>query len=273
MPTDIQLEIYNKIRDGICGSIRYNLVSKNAIEVVTPFIDWKGSKVSVFITENGHLTDGGQVLSQLKSLRVIDNYYDWNFKDDFLDRYCIQQIRGNLEAFNVEFFADILKYIQGIARLPNYFEPKPIYSVADSFPTKVKKVAKDALINFAPRNLSNEALQFWVSEFTNERKIPYNGIEVQSDMSPRKFYRMVQIISHATSAITDRRQHVESKILHPVLLKKNISSVEMIAVTEDLNAYPSDSRSLLRQESNEIIELRRENSGLRLAEVLIEAEA
>ncbi len=273
MPTDLQLELFNKIREGICGSVQYNLVSKNAIEVATPFVDWKGSKVSVYITENGHLTDGGQVLSQLKSLRVIDNYYDWNFKEDFLNRYCIQQVRGNLEASNVEFFADILKYIQGVTRLPNYFESKPIYSIADNFPTKVEKVAKEALMNFVPSDMPHEERAVWVSEFTKERRIPYNGIEVKSDMSPTKYYRMIQIISHASSTVTDRRQHVESKVLHPVLLKKNISSVEMIAVTEDLNEYPSDSRNLLKQESNEIIELKRENSAMRLAEVLVEAEA
>ena len=266
---ELQLSIFNKMRDEICSTVRYNGAGKNAIEVKTPFLDWKGAQISIFITEDGQITDGGQILSQLKSLRVIEDYDSWEFKLDFLHRSCIQQVRGSLQASDKEPHA-ILKYIQGIARLPNYFEPKAIYSISDKFPIKARKVAIEALIPFAPKGFSEDP-RLWASEFVKERKIRLNGIEVQSDMSPKKYHRMVQIISHATSGSSDRKQHVSAKVLDSVLWKRKSSKVEMFAVVEDLNPYPPESRNLLKEEANEIIQLKQENSGARLARILVEA--
>lgn len=269
MATELQLSLFNKIKEEICSTLRYNAVGKNAIEVKTPFLDWKGAQISFFITEDGKVTDGGQILSQLKSLRVIEDFNNWEFRLDFLHRSCIQQVRGSLQATDDEAKA-ILKYIQGIARLPNYFEPKAIYSTSDKFPLKVRKVAVEALMPLAPHDAAEDP-HIWASEFVKERKIQLNGIEVQSDMSPRKYHRMVQIISHATSSTSDRRQHVSAKVLDSVLWKRKTSRVEMFAVVDDLNPYPPESRNLLKEESSEIIQLKSESSGIRLAEILVEA--
>lgn len=266
--TELQLSVFNRIKEEISNRVRYNAVGKNAIEVKTPFLDWKGAQISIFITEEGRITDGGQILSQLKSLRVIEDYDNWEFKLDFLHRSCIQQVRGSLQAADTQSQA-ILKYIQGIARLPNYFEPKAIYSTSDKFPIKARRVAVEALIPFAPQDSAVDP-RLWASEFVKERKIPLNGIEVQSDMSPKKYHRMVQIISHATSGSSDRKQHVSAKVLDSVLWKRKSSRVEMFAVVEDLNPYPPESRNLLKEEANEVIQLKRENSGARLAEILVD---
>ncbi|MCK9406756.1 MAG: hypothetical protein M0Q47_10165 [Methanothrix sp.] len=267
MANELQLSIFNKIKEEICSTLRYNAVGKNAIEVKTPFLDWKGAYISFFITEDGRITDGGQILSQLKSLRVIEDFNNWEFRLDFLHRSCIQQVRGSLQATNDEEKA-LLKFIQGISRLPNYFEPKPIYSVNDKFPIKVRREAIKALIPFVPQDYEKDPL-IWASEFVKERRIHLNGLEVQSDMSPKKYYRMVQIISHATSSSSDRKQHVSAKVLDSVLWKRKISSVEMFAVVEDLNPYPPESRHLLKEESVEIIQMKKTNSSTRLAEILI----
>jgi hypothetical protein len=45
----------------------------------------------------------------------------------------------------------------------------------------------------------------------------------------------------------------------------------MFAVVDDLNPYPPESRNLLKEESSEIIQLKSESSGIRLAEILVEA--
>ncbi len=268
MVTESQLDVFNKIKEKISNTVVYNVVGKNAIEVRTPFLDWKGAQISIFITEDGQITDGGQILSQLKSLRVIEDFNNWEFKLDFLHRSCIRQVRGSLQAADTDSQA-ILKYIQGIARLPNYFESKPIYSTADKFPIKARRVAVEALIPFAPRDSARDP-RLWASEFVKERKIQLNGIEVQSDMSPKRYHRMVQIISHATSGSSDRKQHVSAKVLDSVLWKRKSSKVEMFAVVEDLNPYSPESRNLLKEESNEIIQLKQEKSATRLAEILIE---
>jgi hypothetical protein len=97
LATEIQLNIFNKIKEEISNTVSYNAVAKNAIEVKTPYLDWKGAQISIFITEDGQITDGGQILSQLKSLRVIDDYNNWDFKLDFLHRSCIEQVRGSLQ--------------------------------------------------------------------------------------------------------------------------------------------------------------------------------
>lgn len=267
--TDSQIGLFKKIKDEICNNIQYEPTSKNAIEITTPFLDWKGAQVSFFITENGQITDGGKTLSQLKSLRVIDDFNEWDFKEDFFYSYCIQQTRGRLEPVD-EDPAGILRYVQGITRLPNYFEPKPIHSVADKFPSTVRKIAIKTLMPFAPFK-SQEERQAWAKNFTNPRNIPLNGIEIQSDMSPSNYFRMILIISHATSSATDRKQHVESKVLHPVLWKRKekVHQIEVYPIVERLNDYPQEARALLKQESNDVVERSKEGFEDKLKELLL----
>lgn len=271
LANDIQLYLYKKIKNEICDSVSYDITGRNAIEVVTPFLDWKGAPVSFYITEDGKITDGGQILSQLKSLRAIGDFNKWPFRATFFKQSCIEEIRGRLVPINDD-PENILSYIQGIARLPNYFEPKPIYSTVDRYPDRVKTMTINALLPFAPSGFpENERLR-WASEFTKDRSIPLlNGIEVRSDMSPRIYSRMLQIISHATSGSTDKKQHVEAKILHPVLWKREDPKVEMYAIVDTLEAYAHESRALLRQESGgNIIETCESGAEKEIARILLE---
>jgi hypothetical protein len=269
LTNETQLKLFNKIKLAICDTVQYHEVGKNAIEVVTPFIDWKGASVSVFITEDGRLTDGGQILSQLKSLRVIEDFNNWDFKFDFFQRSRIQQLRGNLEPLDIDSVSDILSYIQGITRLPNFFEPKPIYATSDKFPIIARDVALDALINIAPYDEFDKR-EKWATKFIKARNIPLNGFHIESDMSPSKYYRLIKIISHATSSMSDRKQHVSAKVLDSLLWKRDEPDVELYVIVDDVDAYPKESKSLLREESEEIIQIKSDRSGARLAEILTE---
>jgi hypothetical protein len=268
--TDLQLGVYKKIKDEICNSVNYNIAGKNAIEVVTPFLDWKGVQVSFYITEDGKITDGGRILSQLKSLRAIEDFNNWPFRSGFFKQSCIEQERGRLVPINDD-PKNVLSYVQGITRLPNYFEPKPIYSTMDRYPDRVRAMTIDALRPFAPSGYPEDERLKWATMFTKERTIKLNGIEVRSDMSPKRYFRMIQIFSHATSGSTDKRQHVEAKILHPVLWKREVPEVEMYAIVETLDAYASESRALLRQESDgNIIETCETGAEKEIARLLME---
>ena len=87
-----QEALFSKIKEAICNSIEYSLVRKNAIKVTTPYLDWMGAPVSIYITEEGHITDGGQTLNQICSLRANEDFEYWPYKIDYFERYNIQQI-------------------------------------------------------------------------------------------------------------------------------------------------------------------------------------
>ena len=270
-PNKLQLDIFNEIKKELCDSVEFYPVNRDAIEVTTPYLDWNGSEVSVFITKDGRITDGGETISQMESLKIIDDFDNWPFKLDFLHRYNIDLVRGCLEPNDARSSKNIIRYIQGITRLLSYFEPKPIYDASEQYPYKVHKMTIDALLPYAPANYLEEERRLWATEFTRERPIKLNGIEVRSDMSPRKYFRMVQIISHATSSKYDKRQHVEAKVLHPVLWKRKEQRVEVYFIIEDLSAYPPESRRLLRQESQEnIIETIDTGSQRQIGKIMME---
>lgn len=271
MVSELQSELFNKIKKEMCSSIEFYPVSRNAIEVTTPFLDWNGAEVSIFITEDGQITDGGETISQMKSLKIIDDFDNWPFKLDFLHRYNIAVVSGRLEPNNTNSLKNIIRYIQGITRLPSYFEPKPIYDASEQYPNKVHKMTIEALLPYAPANFLDDQRILWARAFTKERPISLNGIEVRSDMSPRKYHRMVQIVSHATSSGNIKKQHVEAKVLHPVLWKRKESKIDVFFILEDLQAYSSELRTLLRQESKEnIIETCDINSKKLIGKIMME---
>lgn len=272
MANKIQLDIFEKIKKEVCDNIKPYQVGKNAIEVSTPFLDWNGAAVSIYITEDGRITDGGEILSQMMSLQIFDDFNNWPFREDFFSRYYIKQAGACLESNDPDSSRNILKYIQGISKLPNYFEPKPIYEAPEQYPYKVRKMTVDALLPFAPSTYTNDDKLSWAKEFTKERPIKLNGIEVRSDLSPRRHLRMVQIISHASSNKYVKKQHVDSKVLPPVLWKRKEYRAEVYFIVEDLSVYPAESRTLLRQESNEnIIETIDSSSGKQIGKIMLEA--
>lgn len=265
----IQRDIFNFIKETICGAVNYTLVAQNAIKVETSFLDWKGTPVSIYVTENGEITDGGSTINQLRALRVFDDFEDWPFKEDFFYRSKISPEGIDLMPQEPKNKDSLLAYIQGIARLPYFFEPKPIETVADKFPSVVRESAIEAIIELYPKEDVNTSKR-WAASFAEPRTFElYTGLKVYSDMSPKRENLMVQIISHENSSPSIKRQHVSSKILSPVLLKRENSKVQAYAVIHDLKEYPIDSRNLLHQEAEGIIELRQENSKYQLAELLV----
>lgn len=270
-PNDIQLKIFKELKNELCNSIDLYPVSMGAVEVTTPFLDWNGSEVSIFITKDGRVTDGGEIISQMESLRIIEDFDNWPFKLDFFHRYNTNLVSGCLEPNDVRTIKNVVKYIQGITRLISYFEPKPIYDLSEQFPHKVHKMVIDALLPYAPTNYEEAKRHLWAAEFTKEREITVNGIAVRSDMSPRRYLRMVQIISHATSTKYVKKQHVDAKVLHPVLLKRKEEKAEVYFIVEDLRLYEPESRKLLRQESQEnIIETIDSKSQRQIGKIMIE---
>lgn len=264
-----QEALFAKIKEAICGSIECFSVRKNAIKVTTPYLDWMGSPVSLYITEDGRITDGGQTLNQISSLRVIEDFEYWPFKLDYYERYNIQQIRGSLDLCYLDSPDGILRYIQGISRLPTFFEAKPISTAEDKFPQTVRRTILDTLINDYPERPRDDPIG-WAVKLTRPRSIKLDGITIHSDMSPANKNRLIQIISHANSSTSDKRQHVASKLLDPLLWRRENPYVEMFAVVYDLSKYPNDSRSLLQQEADGIFEMKDDLARKRVAEAVVQ---
>ena len=220
-----QISIFNILKEDICESVEAIPVNKNAIKITTPFIDWKGSLVSIYVTEDGKVTDGGDTINQLRSLRVIDDFEEWPFQLDYFNRYNIQIIRNSLEPIDIESKSVLLDYVQGIARIPSFFEPKPIHSSADNYPIIARTIAKEGLIETF--NMSPED----VLKYTNPNTINLkSGRSIQNEMSPLNENKIIKIISHSSSTSTDKRQHVDHKVLSSVLWKRENSKVQLYAI-------------------------------------------
>lgn len=249
----------------ICESVEAIPVSEEAIEIITPFIDWKGCPVSIFVTKEGNITDGNETINQLKSLRVIDEFEEWLFQEDYFSRYQIQKIGDSLEPTNPESPDALLSYIQGIARIPGFFRFKPISSKADYYPTIAIEFTKEGLIEKYQLS-AQQALNY-----LTPRRIDLKfGLIVINDMSPKKENRLFKIISHATGTTTDKRQHVRSKVLDPVLWMQENPDIHFYAILENINEYPRDSQELLKQKADDIIETRIPESKFELANLLFE---
>jgi len=264
-----QEALFAKIKEAICSSIECSSVRKKAIKVTTPYLDWMGAQVSLYVTEEGRITDGGQTLNQISSLRVVEDFEYWPYKLDYFERYNIQQIRGSLDLCYLDSPDGILKYIQGISRLPTFFEAKPISAIEDKFPQTVRRAILDTLITDYPERPRDDPIG-WALKLTKPRSIKLDGITIHSDMSPSNENRLIQIISHANSSASDKRQHVASKLLDPLLWRRVNPQVELFAVVYDLSKYPNESQNLLEQEADRIFEMKNEMARLRVAEAVAE---
>jgi len=267
---EAQETIFNMLKRAICESVEVTMVNKGAIKITTPFIDWKGYPVFIYVTKEGKITDGGNTINQLKSLRVEVDFEEWLFKEDFFDRYQIEQIRGCLEPKQPESPESILSYLQGIAKIPSFFEPKPIYSAADNFPSIARKFAMEALIEVYQKPDSVENRQ-WATAYIRPRSVPLkSGIEVHSDMSPQNENVMIKIISHSSSSSSDKRQHVAYNVLDPLLWKKENKKVQFYALLQNKEDYPRKSRELLESEAKDVIETEDPESKFEIAKILVE---
>lgn len=263
--TEPQTTIFNMLKKEICESVEAVPVNKGAIEITTPFIDWKGYPLSIYVTHDGKITDGGGTINQLRALRVYEDFEGWVFQKDYFNRYQIQDVQGRLEPVNPESAEALIAYLQGIARLPSFFEPKPIRSQEETYPTHVKEIVVSELTE--EHQLSIKEAEKYILPRPLKLK---NGLQIQSDLSPKRGNVIIKIISHATSMATTQKEHVSHKILEPVLLKKDNTNAEACIVLGNLDDYPL-SRKLIKEESDIVIETIKPNSKQELAQVLVEA--
>jgi hypothetical protein len=155
--------------------------------------------------------------------------------------------------------------LQGIARIPGLFEPKPIYSSADNYPTIAIGIAAEGL---------QEKYQLSAMEtrkYLSPRDIKLNtGLSIKSDLSPKNNNFMIKIISHASSTNTDKRQHVGYKLYETVQWKRENPKVQLHVILQNKSVYPEESQRHLESEAKKIIETNNPDSKYEIAELLIE---
>jgi hypothetical protein len=262
-----QKAIFMKIKEAVCNSVECYPVLEDAVRIDTPFLDWMGEYIGIYVTKNGRITDGDQILNQIDALGSYKEFIKWDERNDFLYNYNINQKDRSLDPCYFETQDDILKYIQGISRLPGLFEAKPLGEKQDRFPTLVKKIVTDTLINDCPQ-WPREGVADWASRLTQPRSFRANNVIIHSDLSPIDENKIVEIIGYQSSNDSEKRSHVKDKLFDPMLWGKYNQRVETIAVTFDIFDYPSDSRDLLSSQA-EVIELKKPNARMQLANMLL----
>lgn len=265
-----QEKLFAQIKKSICDSVEPFPALKNAIGIRVPFRDINGAPLSIYITEDGRITDGGQTLNQIAALRVLEDFNYWHHKIDYFERYNIMQVRGSLEINSLDPSEGIISYLQGISRLPTFFEANPMASKEDRYPRHVRKIIADALVMEYPGR-PNEGIVEWAWSLVQPNSFELQGITIHSDMSPINKNKNVQIISHASSSDSEKRIHVNSKLLNPLLLKDEQPKAETLIVMNDLEIYPEESQKLLAKKADKILELKVPSAKMELAEYLAKA--
>lgn len=270
MLSDAQRMEFERIRKAICDSVSFYDVAKGAISVTTPFLDWKGAPTEVYVTSDGIVTDGGRTISQLMSLRVKEEFDSWPYLKDYLSKFCIDFDGKRMDMIGNDDEECYLRFIQGISRLPRFFEPKPITSVPDNFPVVVRsliaEVVKSEYYKDDPEKGHEVAVKVTRARDITLRKKSYH---ITSDLSPHRHNRIILIISHATRETSEQNQHVASKILWPVLWKEENEYVEPFSVVQDISNYTDYAAGMLKDET-EIIQLKDKGGKEKLVELLVE---
>lgn len=265
----MQKAIFVKIKEAICNSMECYPVSDNAIGIYTPFLDWMGEHMEIFVTSEGDITDGDGTLNQIKALNTYDDFLKWLDRENYLENYNINPKGGSLDLHYFETDEGILRYIQGIARLPGFFESKPLGEKQEQFPTYVKRVALDALINEYPER-PKEGVVDWASKMTKPRFFKVKNYSIHSDMSPVDENKLVEIIGFQGSEDSEQKKHIREKLFNPLLWGLTNPNVETIAVTYNLSDYSREAQELLCDQA-EVIELMKPKAKVQLAKKLAEA--
>lgn len=242
---EIQKTTFAMIKEAICNGVGYSSVRYDAIKVVTPFIDWIGEPVSVYITEEGTVTDGEKTLNQIKALRAYEDFKEWSEGANYFEDYNINPLGNSLDIKYIESPEDILRYLQGVSRLPMLFEVNPISDKEDRFPTRVRTDVMEALMSQYPNRPRENTLQ-WAHKLSHSYSFfAKNGIRIHSDMRPKNKNKNVQIIGMASSSDGAKRAHVASKLYNPLQWEKTNNNVQTVIVVYDSSKYPTDSQDAM----------------------------
>jgi hypothetical protein len=162
---------------------------------------------------------------------------------------------------------EILSYIQGLGKLPTYFEAQPIRDNADNYPQVVKDNLRGLLSAYAPRD---DLMGTWVEKRLVPKEWPYNGFPLQTDLTPKSPDLMVQIISHATASQSIKKQHIQAKLLPYAMIRGKKKGLKLVGIVSSKD-YPPTAWDILEHEASEIVFVRDEDdsTGLsRAAEIL-----
>jgi len=267
--TEMQQLKIQKFLESFDQSISVFKVGKEAICISTPFLDQQGMPTRIYVTKDGRITDGGTTVNLLRALDAFDQLENWPFLLDFLSSYCITYDGSSMMLNEKEDGECYLRYTKGISRLPSFFEAKPIYSTEGRFPERVKNIVIELIEERYPKDTPEET-QKWISSLIRAKPITLkNGYTIHSDLSPVKADRMMGIISHSRASPSVQRTHVQSKLLDPILWKRENQNVEIFAVLEDITSYPHDSRELLDIETTQVIETKDAHGKEELVELLV----
>jgi hypothetical protein len=250
---DAQKTAYDLVKEAICGSVRFVPVRYNAIKVRTPFLDWVGDNLSIYITEDGEITDGEKTYNQIKAMRVFGEFQELIKESDYFDDFNLNLVgHGSLEPKYLESPDDIVRYIQGVARLPMLFEVNPLEDKEDRFPTTVRNTTMELLM----KEYSDRVDAFnWAYKLSHPFLITTrSGIKIHSDMCPINKNKNVQIIGMVNSERSAQDAHVSSKLYNSLYWKKYNRDAKTIVVVFDLSKYSDDSQSGIIEEADPLIQ-------------------
>jgi hypothetical protein len=170
-------------------------------------------------------------------------------------------VGNSLDAHYLESAEDILRYVQGISRLPILFEAKPMSDVDDRFLDTVRNEVLDALMSTYP-NRPHEDTFTWARKLS----FPYSfntkkGIRIHSDMHPKNKNKNVQIVGMIASQDSEKRAHIASKLYNPLQWGRENLHVQTVIIIQDTSRYPKDSQDAM-YEIGEVIEYRKGTSAI-----------
>ena len=251
---EIQELNFLKIRGAICDSVVLSEVRYGAVKVVTPFFDWLGEPLSIYITEDGTITDGEKTLNQIKALRAYDEYIEWPDRIDYLADYNINPLGNSMDIKFLESPEDILRYIQGVSRLPMLFRANPISDKDDRFPTIVRNATMEYLM-YEYQNRPNVDVLKWANWLCRPYLIQTTtGIKIRSDMRPVNKNKNVQIVGMANASKSAKDAHVASKLYNSLYWKKTNNKAKTVVVVSDISIYSEDSQNAMREEADPLIQ-------------------
>ena len=255
--SEVQNEIVSKLKRYVSQAVEGWEIQEGVMAISTPFLDWKGTPITLYAQNNGLIEDGEQTINQLDSLGVIEDLTYWPYAENFFQHYGIRRSGSTFLMADTpkdKLAEAIVLFGQGIARLPGFFKPDIITTPTERYPFYVRHIAREMLGAVAPKDNRED----WLNIRTTERKyvIPEIGLPIESDMNPVMNDVFVQIISHATKSAKDQRQHVQSKLMTPALYKekKRKTKVKIVSVLASLTLYPAAISNIIDKISDRTIQ-------------------